>query len=226
MDSEKKTARFVGTLFLTAMVASLLGGGLVDSIISAPNLASTVSENKTQVIIGLLLELVNAIAVIGIAALMFPLLKRYNESMSLGYLGFRIIEAAFCSAIVITPLALIRLSQQYLEAGTMEPAYFQGAGALSIAERASVAGLLIPVFFVMGALLFYSLLHRSKLLPRFISVWGFIAAVLILMLNLLSLNMEIGMSVGMVLALPMILNEIFLGIWLIVKGFNPASEAA
>ncbi|HSB01263.1 MAG TPA: DUF4386 domain-containing protein, partial [Anaerolineales bacterium] len=163
MDSGKKTARFVGTLFLTAMVASLLGGSLVDSIISAPNLASTVSDNKTQLIIGLLLELVNAIAVVGIAALMFPLLKRYNESMSLGYLSFRIIEAAFCSAIVITPLALIRLSQQYVEAGSADPSYYQVAGALSIAERASVAGLLIPIFFVAGALLFYSLLYRSKL---------------------------------------------------------------
>ncbi len=226
MDSGKKTARSVGTLFLTAMVASLLGGSLVDSIISAPNLASTVSENKTQLIIGLLLELINAVAVVGIAALMFPLLKRYNESMSFGYLGFRIIEAAFCSAIVITPLALIRLSQQYLEAEIADPAYYQAAGALSIAERASVAGLLIPVFFVMGALLFYSLLYRSNLLPRFLSVWGFIAAVLILMLNLLSLNMEIGMNVGMLFALPMILNEIFLGIWLIVKGFNPSPETA
>lgn len=226
MDSGKKTARLAGTLFLTAMVASLLGGSLVDSIILAPNLASTVSENKTQLIIGLLLELVNAIAVVGIAALMFPLLKRYNESMSLGYLGFRIIEAAFCSVIVITPLALIRLSQQSLEAGAADPAYYQAAGALSIAERASVAGLLIPIFFVMGALLFYSLLYRSELLPRFISVWGFTAAISILMLNLLSLNLEISIGVGMLFALPMILNEIFLGIWLIVKGFNPSPETA
>jgi hypothetical protein len=107
----------------------------------------------------------------------------------------------------------------------MEPAYSQMVGALSIAQRASVSGLLIPVFFSLGALLFYYLLYQAKLLPRFISVWGFISAVLILILNLLSLNLEIGISIGMIFALPMILNEIFLGIWLIVKGFNPEAIA-
>jgi hypothetical protein len=85
-----------------------------------------------------------------------------------------------------------------------------------------VVALLIPVFFSVGAVLFYSLLSRSKLIPRFVSVWGLIGVVLILALNLLStINLlEVGMSTGLIFALPMILNEIFLGIWLIVKGFK------
>lgn len=222
MNSSKKTAIIVGTLFLIAMVASLLGGGLVESAISTPDNLIAVSDNKTQVIIGVLLELVNAIAVVGIGALMFSILKRHHEALALSYLGFRIIEAVFCSVIVISPLSLITLSQGYLKAGATDAAYLQAAGTLFMAARASVSGLLIPVFFSLGALLFYYLLYQSKILPRFISVWGFIAAVLILTLNLLSLNLEVGMGmgIGLAFALPMILNEIFLGIWLIVKGFN------
>jgi len=226
MDSDKKVAILVGALFLMAMVASLLGGGLIDSILSAPDYLMAVSENEIQVIIGVLLELINAIAVVGIGVLMFPILKQHNESIAVGYLGIRIVEAVFCTVIVISPLSLITLSQEYLKAGAADAAYYQTVGVLSIAERASVIGLLIPVFFSLGALLFYYLLYQSKLLPRFISVWGLIAAVLILILNLLSLNFEVGISIGLILALPIILNEIFLGIWLIVKGFNPSAIAS
>ena len=163
----------------------MLGGGLVESVISVPDTFTAISENETLLIVGVLLELVNAIAVIGIGVLMFTVLKRHNETMAIGYLSLRIVEAVFCSVIVISPLSLIRLSQEYATAGA-EAAYLQMAGDLSIAERASVSGLLIPVFFSLGALLLYSSLYQSKLLPRFISVWGLVAAVLILTLNLLS----------------------------------------
>ncbi|MCJ7595455.1 MAG: DUF4386 domain-containing protein [Desulfobacterales bacterium] len=228
MTKNRKTAIFVGMLFLTAMVASLLGGGLIDSIISAPDYLKNVSENEIQMKIGVFLELINAIAVVGIAVLLFPILKQYNEKIALGYFGFRIIEAVFCSVIVISPLSLITLGQEYLKTGAADASSFQTSGILSMAGRASVAGLLIPVFFSLGALLLYSFLYRSTLLPRFISVWGLIGVVLILSLSLIStLNvLEVGLSTGLIFALPIITNEIFLGIWLIVKGFNATASVS
>jgi hypothetical protein len=96
MNSNGKTAGFVGALFLTAMVASLLGGGLVESVISAPNHLVT-SENETLLIVGMFLELVNAIAVVGIASLMFPIMKRYNETMAVGYLAFESSRLCFAA---------------------------------------------------------------------------------------------------------------------------------
>jgi hypothetical protein len=216
MNSNKKTAATVGALFLVAMVTSLVGGGMVESVISAPEPFAAVSENEMLLITGVLLELVNAIAVIGIGAFMFTVLKRHNETQAVGYLSLRIVEAVFCSLIVVSPLSLIRLGQN-------QP---QASAALSIAERASISGLLVPVFFSLGALLLYSSLYQSKLLPRFIAVWGLVAAVLILTLNLLSaFGLELGMGISMIFALPIILNEIFMGIWLIVKGFNPAAAS-
>jgi hypothetical protein len=69
-------------------------------------------------------------------------------------------------------------------------------------------------------------LYQFKLLPKFISIWGFVGAALILALNvLLTFGVEVG-SIGLVLALPIISNEIFLGIWLIAKGFNPSAIAS
>jgi hypothetical protein len=224
MNKNKKTAVFVGILFLTAMIASLVGGGLVESVISIPDTFSAILENQTLLIVGVLLELVNAIAVLGIGVLMFTVLKQQNETLATGYLSLRIVEAVFCSLIVISPLSLIRLSQGYSSAG-MISAEIQLAGEVSIAGRASTTNLLIPIFFCLGAFLLYSLLYRSKLLPRFISVWGGIAAVLILTMNMSSLlGLKFGIGASLAFALPIILNEIFMGIWLIVKGFNsPAS---
>ncbi len=223
--TDKNSARLVGVLFLTAMIASLLGGGIVDSFISSSDYLVAVQENKLQLLIGVLLELINGVAVVGIASLMFPILKRYNKSLAMGYLSFRIIEAVFCCSIVITPLSLLKLSSEFLKAGNLDAHYFQVAGSLSIAQRASINDLLIPVFFCLGAMLFYLLLYKTKIIPRFVSTWGFIAVILVFVMNIVLLFQTESISTGllMVLALPMILNEIFLGIWLIVKGFSSSA---
>ena len=225
MNSNRKTAIIVGVLFLTAMVTSLLGGIWLESIISAPDYLITVSAYETQVIIGVLLELTNGIAVVSIAVLMFPIFKKQDEALALGYVALRIIEAVIIIAAVISPLTLIALSQQYLTAGASEAAFFQSLANSFLVVRAHLVGLLLAIFFSLGALLFYYLLYQSNLVPRFISVWGFIAAALVLTWNLLE-TFGISISWGMVLALPIILNEIFLGIWLIGKGFNSSAIAS
>ena len=225
MNAHRTTARVVGLCFLAAMAGSLIGGGLLETILSAPDYLLAAAEHETQLIVGVLLELVNATAVLAIGFLMFPVLKKHNEQLAVGYLAIRSVEAVVCSIIVIGPLALLTLSREYGQAGAAEAAYLQAAGALGIAERARVAGLLIPLFFSLGAMLFYTLLYRSRLLPRFISVWGFIGAALILIINIANLGAELGLGVTLVFVLPIILNEIFLGIWLIVRGFNPSAAA-
>jgi hypothetical protein len=212
-------------LYLIAMVTSLLDGIWLESILNAPDYLMNVSVNKTQVIMGVLLELINGIAVVGNAVMMFPIFKKYNEALALGYVAFRIIEAAIIIAAVISPLTLIALSQEYLTAGAPETAYFQASGTSFLAVRALMVGQMIGIFFSLAALLFFYLLFQSKLVPRFISVWGLISVALVFTWNSLEL-FGISISVGMILALSMILNEIFLGIWLIVEGFNSTAIAS
>lgn len=225
MNTYRRTAILVGALFLTAMAASLVGGGLVESAISAPHDLAAVSKNETLLIAGLLLELVNAIAVLGIGVLMVPILRSTSETMARSYLGFRLVEAVFCSAIVIGPLALLILSQNPQQAAQLGAEAIAAVGALAMAERASIVNLLIPLFFCLGAFVLYISLYQARLLPRFIAVWGLIAVVLVLTMNLLSLTIEFDLSVALVFALPIILNEIVMGIWLIVKGFNAIAVA-
>ncbi len=225
MNTNRKTARIVGALFLTAMVTSILGGFWLESILNAPDYLISVSANETQVITGVLLELINGLAVVGIAVAMFPLFKKYSEALALGYVAIRIIEAVIVIAAVISPLSLIALSQEYVQAGAPDASYFQTLGSSFLAARALWVSLMLGIFFSLGALLFYYLLYQSKLVPRWLSVWGLIAVALLLTWNLLEM-FGISISAGMILALPIILNEIFLGIWLIVKGFNPPAIAS
>jgi hypothetical protein len=88
----------VGALFLIAMVGSLVGGTWLESITGAPDYLTTVSANEAQVIIGVLLELINCAAVVGIAAMLYPILKKHNENIARGYFGFRILETAILRA--------------------------------------------------------------------------------------------------------------------------------
>jgi len=224
INASRNAARIVGGLFLIAMFTSLTGGIWLESILTAPDYLSTVSENETQVILGVLLEIINCVAVVGIAVTLYPVLNKINEPTAIGYVGFRVIEAVVLLFAAITPLLLVTLSQEYLATGESQAAYFETLGTLMIDWRGLLTGLLTPIFFSIGALLLYYLLYQSQLVPRFISVWGFIAVVALFTWNMLE-AFGYSISAGMVFGLPIILNEIFLGIWLIVKGFNPSVAA-
>ena len=219
MSSNRTVAVITGSLFLIAMIASLLGGGLLEAVLNSQDYLADIPTNSSPLWTGVYLELLNGIAVAGIAIVLFPILKRQNESIAIGYVGFRVLESVFCVIAAVIPLFLLSLSQDYVNGGGTEGANYQVLGSLLMTIRTQLAGLLIPVFFSLGALLLYSSMYISRIVPRFISVWGLIGVVLVLMLNLL----ELAPGFAIVLALPIILNEIFLGGWLIVKGFNPSA---
>jgi Domain of unknown function (DUF4386) len=224
MNASRKTAIVVGALFLTAMVASIIGGALIEPLLTAPDGLVSLPANQTQLVSGVLLELINAVAVVGIAVMMFPILKKRTEALALGYVAIRVIEALMQIAADVIPLSLLTFSQGYLIAGTPDVAAFQAAGALWIAARTQLVGTMLGIFFGLGALLFYYALNRSRLVPRWLSIWGLAGAVPILAWNLSGM-FGIDLSAGMILALPIILNEIVLGIWLILKGFQPSALA-
>lgn len=215
----QKTARIVGALFIIAIVASILGGMLIDSIIGEPDYLTDTVSNETTVIIGVVLELINGIAVIGIAVGMFPIFRKQNESLALGYVAFRIIEAVIIVAAFIAPLTLIALSKEYSTVGPSEAVQFPAIGGTLISVREKLVGQILGIFFSIAALIFYYLLYQLDLVPRFITIWGFIAVVAVFTWNFLEF-IGFSISVGIVFGLPIILNELFLGIWLIIKGFN------
>jgi hypothetical protein len=217
MDSNKSKARIVGVLFILAIVASLAGGVWLDSFLNQPDYFTSVVENKTPVVMAVLLEMVNGLAVIGIAAGLYPVFRKKYESLALGYVALRIIEAAIIFAAAISPLALAALGQEY--AGSADLAGLAPAGISLLAVRTLLVGQMTGIFFSLAALLLFYLLYKTKLVPNFISIWGLISVALVFAWNVIEL-IGITISFGMLLAIPMILNEIFLALWLIFKGFD------
>ena len=226
MNSNRKTAIIVGVLFIIALVFDIIGRGIYEPILNAPDFLVNAYPNKIQLIIGILLEFICAPAIVLIPIMLFPILKKYNESIALGYVGFRFLEGILFIFMVINSLSQISLSQDYLNSGTGNASYFQTLGN-SIQAENDWATLIYIIVFTLGALMFYYLLYKSKIIPRFISVWGFITAALLLTGALLGMLGLIPLSKVMIFfGPPIALNEIVLSLWLITKGFNSSVIAS
>jgi hypothetical protein len=223
MDSFQRNAKIAGASFLISYLGLILGGMFLSPILESPDYLANVFPNATLVGIGVLLESVNGIAVIGIAVMMFTILRRYNEGIALGYLAFRGVEA-FLSILGSTKaLSLIEVSNEYIQAGTPSDSYFEVLGSLILADRHWDMEML-TVFFILGALIFYFLLYRTEIIPSFISLWGFIAILLMTSFNiLLYTSIDLGILVNLILVLPIMANEIFLALWLIFKGIDTST---
>jgi hypothetical protein len=218
----RKIAAAVGILFLLSNATFLLGAFVfVEPVLTAPDYLTQVSAKGTQIVLGALLEIVNGIAYIGIAVLVYPILRRRFQSLALWYVCFRVIEFVMQTLSDLSPLALLKLSQEFVSAGAQEASSFQSVGMLLLAER-YWAFQMVTFALVLGAVMFYTMLYRSKLIPRFISVWGLIGILVVFVTALLD---TFGISLGILesLGVLMLLNELFLGVWLIVKGFNPSA---
>ena len=225
MNSNRKTAIIVGVLFIISTVAGILSAVFLEPILNAPDYLINVSANENQVINGALLELICAGAFLGIAVMMFPILKKYNENIALGYVVARILEAVPFVVGVISLLSLLTLSQEYVQAGTPDAPHYLPLSTLllEVHDLTNLLGSMI-IFSLTALILNYSL-YQSKLVPRFISIWGLIGAPLMLTAGLLGM---FGLfspfsTISIFLALPLALNEMVLAVWLIVKGFNSSA---
>ena len=221
-NSNKKTARVVGVLFITATVTYMLGSGFLEPILNAPDYLVNVSANENQVLIGMLLELVNCVAVVGIPVMLFPILKKHNEALALGYVVFRIIESVILIVGSISLLSLLSLSQEFVKAGAPDASHFLTLGTSLLAARDWTILLGVNIVFPLDALILNYILYRSKLIPRWLSGWGLIGATLLLARGA-SLLAIFDFNQFILLALPIWVQEMVFAVWLIVKGFNSSA---
>jgi hypothetical protein len=219
----KKTATLVGSGFLFSNVTFILGTiVMLESILGAPDYLGATSAGRAQVVLGVLLNFANGLAYVGIAVLLFPILRRRLESLALAYVGFRVAEFILQILADVSPLALLTLTEDPGKAGASAASGVQALGALLLAER-FWAFQMLNLIFSASALLLYYMLRRTRLIPDFISIWGLIAAALVLLNTMLGwFNPNLGEALGAITGLPMLLNELFLGGWLIARGFNPS----
>jgi hypothetical protein len=226
MLSDRRAARLAGSFFLVAMGASIAGGSVVDSIVETNADLATVDARSTLIVAGVLLEMVNCAAVVGIAAVLYPVLRRFGQASAIGYVAFRAIEAGLLAVAAVIPLALVGLSHDQDRIQAAATSSLGGLAPVLLSMREQFYGLGLVVFFCLGAALLYTVLYRSRLVPRFISVWGLVGVATVFVWNLLSVLGVEGGAIAAVLAAPIIANEVFLGVWLIAKGFDVRSAGA
>ena len=160
MNSKKRTARIVGILIILALASSLMSGNFLDPLIGSDrpqDYLGDVSANEIQVLIGVLLLLTLTASVVAIPIVLFPIFKPHNESLALGYIGARIFEGFSDFIIAITPLLLVTLSQEFVNATAPIASHFETTGALLLALRDWV-GILENVPYSLGVLIFSYLL--------------------------------------------------------------------
>ena len=213
MSPRRKTALVAGVLYLLTFVSipTLILYGPVKgaNYILGPG-------PDTAVIVGGILEIIVALAGIGTAVALFPVLKRQNEGVALGFVGSRVLEGGAILAGVACLLSVVTLRQ----AGAGADALVTGHALVALYDRIFLLSQsFIPA---VNALLLGSLLYRSRLVPRVLPLLAFTGAALLVASDIGVLFSLWGQtsSVAALAALPIALWEFSLGVWLIAKGFR------
>lgn len=227
MDSYRKTGIIVGILFIIATVTSILGKVSLGPILDDPNYLISVSAHGNQMIMAVVFFLIAAISAVSTSFMLFPILRRYIESLSLGYVVLRIFENVFYVVGTLSLLVMLTVSQKYL-AGAVDASFYTAMGTLLMVLK-DWAGLIGTLFFAgLGSMTLNYVLYQSKLVPRWLSLWGFIGAALIVLLGLSGiLGFGMGFSSPFALiAIPIAVQEMVFAVWLIFKGFSPSVIAS
>jgi Domain of unknown function (DUF4386) len=228
MNNYRKTAIIVGVLYIIGTVAGILSVASSGAIREAPYLGA-IAANPNQIVVAALFVLLMGLALALVPVMLFPLLKKHNEVLALGYVVFRgALETALYIGMTVGWLVLIALGLEYVKAGAPAESYFQTLGTLVLAGNEAMSTILIIVF-SLNALMLYTVFYQSKLIPRWLSIWGFIAILLHLttaFLLLFSVVESTSSPVLMVFNLLILVQEMVMAVWLIMKGFNSAAIAA
>ena len=219
MNTYRKTAVAVGVLYIIGTVAGILSAVVAGPIVVEPANLDGVSANQTQVIVGALLVMTMGLALAIVPAVLLPLLRQFSEPLAQGYLLLRGgLEAMLYLLIAIGWLVQVTLSREFAVADGAGAGQLQALGTV-ISDAGAWTGHVLSIVFSLGGLILYSVLFRSRLVPRWLAGWGLVGAVLYLGAPLLAM---FGIELGILFA-PLAVQEMAMAIWLIAHGFNSSA---
>jgi Domain of unknown function (DUF4386) len=222
MNSANRTSRVLGVAFLLQAVTSLTSGVILRSVLTVPgNMSGTmtnIANNAWLMRLNILGEVLTALGIIFLGAILFVTLRKHNEEMALVGLGFYILEAVLLAVSRIPAFSLLRISQDYVTAG--QSASLQALGNLAF-ETMNFGYTLLMLPFCLGALPFYYLLYKSGIVPRALSLWGLITVFPCLAGTLLTI---LGYEVPFAIYLPYAPFEFVIAVWILVRGVEGPSR--
>lgn len=221
--SIKYAGRIVGALFLFSLFLGMYNNlALLGPISFSKDFLTKMGENYNSVISSILLSLVTGSFSLIIAVLVYQPFKKYSQSLAILYLSFCIVKFAFGIVDNAAVFALLAVSSEFLKSGATDPTWFQLLG--KVIENARELTHLIDLLFAFIAyFLFFFLMLRTKLMPLFFIIFGFIASftgATEMILNLYGISHKWHF----LMLLPLALCQLLFSIWLIVKGFNTTEK--
>src|SRR5437016_2052310 len=177
--NQRRAEIVIATLFVLTAATSIPAAFFLDPLLNAPDYLAWIFPNKAAVVLDALLWSFNNIGIVFIAVFAFPLLRKLDEALAVGYLASRIIEGTIMMFGIVATLLLIPLSQGFLEAGAPQGSWFQTLG--DVLKQAKYLGLseVSLLMLGLGGCLFTWMLFRYRLVPRLISVVGLIGYALV-----------------------------------------------
>jgi hypothetical protein len=224
--NERKSAVITGVLFIIATAASLAGSGIMGSRLDAPDYLADLTNSQSRAVWSVIFQFIAAAGSAGIAMSLYPVLRKHGEGLALGSVGFRLVEGVFYLVSALGLLLLVSLSRDYVKAGAALASQYQAMGAMLMALRKWAGFVLGVIAFCVGASMYYYLLFRTRLVPRWLSLWGLVALAMLLTMVILVMFGREPAGTMLVLALPIAVQEMVLALWLIIKGFNPRADKA
>ncbi|SOE23831.1 protein of unknown function [Spirosomataceae bacterium TFI 002] len=216
-------SRVAGALIILGIITGVLS--IVPSVESEKYLEE-VYLNQSQVFTGAIFQFFLIPIYIGFSLLLYPILKQFNESLSIGFVGFRFMAGVFqLIGILLLPIFVV-LSQMYATAPSTELGFYKSLGEVLRVFRDLTNHLGVIVSTGLGNLLFYTILFREKLIPQWLSIWGVVGNIILIVAGFLIMFQEIQVvskAYGL-LAAPLVLQEIVLAILLILKGLKISSK--
>jgi len=226
----RRTEILVALLWIVTAAGAIGGASLINPIINAPDYLRLVLPKSATITSGMFGWMVNDIGIVFIGLLMYPILRKQSESMALGYLSMRMFESLLMIVGVFFAMLLIPLSREFINASTSDITLFQVIGSILKQAENWFLNLLQLIFLGVGGIILTSMLYRARLVPRAISIFGFIGYALLLpaaVIGLFGVLDPTPGGAGSLLAVPVAIWEIIImPAWLFKKGFNTTGISA
>ena len=218
MNTVNKTSRVLGVAFLIQFITSFTNGAFLKQALFVPGdtreMMLKIADRPWLMRTTILLDMLTALGIIFLGAILFLTLRKQNEKMALVAFGFYILEAALLAVSRTEAFSLLRISQEY--AAVANPA-LQTMGQLAYESMDYVGNTLHMLAFCLGGIIFYTLLYKSGVVPRALSLWGLITTLPMLIGTLTQI---FGYTIPFIFYVPYVPFELVIAIWILVKGIK------
>jgi len=216
----RRAGAIVGVLFIIATAFLFLGEMFYKQFLDAPDVLTIAAQYKPMIVLGLMIELICILAMPLIGAFIYPVLSRVSVGLALTYFFFRSLEGIILINVALTnKFSLLSLSEAQL--GGADPALAEAAVMLIRTQNlwGDTAGTLYNIIFALGALCLYGALFHARLIPRWISLWGLIA--IVVLLGIAGTAMLVPLPPwAPLLVVPIAVQEMVMALWFIFRGFD------